>query len=262
MQDPISRIGALAAAVDTLTASAVPASPQWDQLHDRWTAFLDLDQGASLDRLADAVAVGDVDAERLALLAAGASLSASPGALAELRQGVARRLLPRFELVAAQHGRTAHTQIAKRFNAAADRLVAAVKVAAPVATAEDAVRAPDDMRAAYVERADMAPALDQLGAALVAAAQLAGQYLPNPDAGASQYVDFDKVTPKTNRLTWAALTPGRVDWPALAALGVLGARPLGVPAEPRHPGCEVRLVRSGIGHGQRAWDPIAGEYVV
>ncbi len=258
MLDAVTTISSLTQSVDNLASLGVKPPKEWAQLGARWSEFTGLDYGHAVGELADAVTAG-TDPTQLMQLAATAGLSADPRARAELNQSVAQRIFPKFRHLSADYGTKAHEQLRTRFNAAAARFTAAASVAAPDLDPEAVLRADEDTRHAYLERADLLPELVALANGLRDAALLAGHILAN-DEGAHLIIDFDKVAPRDNYRVWTAYTRGAVDWLALARLGALGARPLPVPGARRHPGLEARAVRGGIGYGRRLWDPVADDW--
>ena len=262
MLDPFTRLNAINAAVDDIAIlAAIEPAPELRDLRERITAFLAFDNTRATAEIAAGVRDG-ADLTSLWEPLAFAAATASRGALLPVQREVLALLAPTVEKLAGDHGRAAHAALAKKFNAAAAKLSAGVKVAAPAMTADEAIRADAATQDAYRARADLLATLDTLSAAMLRAAELTGARLTK-DAAASLVVDFSKVTPERDREVWEHIDGSTIDWLALAALDVIGARPdaLDTPPAPRHPGLVERWERDGIGHGRRLWDPVAEAYV-
>lgn len=260
MLDPFVRLSEYDAAIDALDQIAgIQPSTEWVQMRERFDDFRDIDYSHVTTQLAARVRDGAPAADLIGPLTFAVATSGGPGALRDVHRAVLKLLTPHLTELAAQHGRTAHAALAKKFNTAAAKLAAGVKIAAPTITADEAIRADTATRTAFLARADLLSSMEALHTGLRQAAELTGARL-NRDTAMSLVVDFDKVAPDQNREVWELLGD-RINWTALAALDVLGARPLGTPASPRHPGLEERWEQNQFGHGRRLFDPIANAYV-
>lgn len=244
--------------LEGLTGTPLPADLA--RLLANLDAFLTLDAGTAAADLAAAVRTGaDPETVRAALTLT-AALN-TPAALAAGRDAALRLIVPELRQMAASAAREAHAAIAQRFNETAAQLTADVKVAPASITAEQAVGAAPAVRKAWLARADQLATLDALHTAMRLCLEMVTGVSPKSDTAASLSVDFDRVTPADNRTVWDLIDGPRLDWLALAALDVLGARPLDTPAAPRHPGLVERWERAKFGSGRRIYDPVADAYV-
>lgn len=260
MSDPFLLIQSTRRALDDLDQLAgIPAPADLALLLDRIDEFLQINNSTATAQIAAGVRAG-AEPQTLWDPLAFAAATTTPGSVLTVRREVLALLVPEVRELAARAGREAYGKLIKKFNAAAAKMVAAVKIAAPDITAEEAVRADEPVRKAFTERADLLDSLNALSTALRVAAEMTGARV-NHDIIASLVVDFDKVTPDQNRLVWSHVENGRIDWPALALLDVLGARPLGAPVASRHPGLVEHWKPNKFGHGRHLWDPVAEQYV-
>lgn len=260
MMNPTAAVHELRRNLDQLTALTGETLPtDLATLLANVDAFLALDHANAAAELAAGIRAGAPAAELLPWFTF--ATASATGALGTARDSVLRLIVPELRELAGRAAREAHATIAQRFNEAAAQLTADVRVAPASITAEQAVGAAPAVRKAYLARADQLATLDTLCAAMRLCAELARGVRPNTDQAASLCVDFDRVPADRNRETWDLIDGSRFDWLALAALDVLGARPLDAPAAPRHPGLQERWERNGIGHGRRLYDPVAQAYV-
>lgn len=241
------------------TLLGIPAPAEWARLYDRVTQFQQLDNSGAVARMAAAIQ-GTDDIEVLLPDLTLAAAIQTKAVLGPVHLAVIGQLFPVLKDIAAQHGRDSHAKLATKFNAAAAKLTASLHLAGPTMTAEQAINADQATQDAYRTRAATIATLDTCHAAMRVCAELTGARV-TPDAAASLVINFDNVAPKSNLQVWSHVNGSTLNWQELAAMAVLGARPLGTAASPRHPGLVEKWERGSVGYGRRLFDPVAEAYV-
>lgn len=246
----LSRVAVVEAAGGTIP-------PRFAQLRDRWSAVLHLRGTTGAEQLAAAVLTGKGDVEAL-FPPAVAGMSATPQAVAQVREVVAREIGPELRRVYGTVAAKNHGLVSRAFNDAAEEFAALVAVVDPDADAAGLISAPDEQRHAWSDAPAVAARLDELEAVVRVSAILAGFAHGATDEGRLPLV----VDPggAARRQVWDAWTAtggrgGR--WSRLIAAGAeVTARPLDAVTSYRQPlPMQVRYVRTRLGHAQQLVDP-------
>ena len=184
-------------------ASAVAAlDPEIESLRGRLDAFeRSAGQHRVLDLLAASVAEGHTD-QPLLFAAALAEQNATPQAAAEIVAGVRQRMHRIIRDRAAAHGSGMYTEAAKKFDAAAAKLLAANAVVDIEAPAEAVVDLADKARRAWREAPDLAAELDRYAVSLHACAVLAGLAADDHGGEIQICVDAGDCDPATIEAAW------------------------------------------------------------
>lgn len=235
------------AAVRSLESAGIPAPEGHHELLERWRAFRAIGT-PHRDRLVKAVISGDGDVAQLQALALAETVNA-PRIAEAVESAVQAEAYRAYAAVAESN----YAELAKRFNAEADRLVKAMAIVDPESDPADLLAADNKVRQAYQDAHAASAELTALVGKLSVAAELAGAERPHHDAANSTdahhlgihmmqlglTVSFDGSV----RDLWQAwLTDGArtgAQWSALVRLGVtLAAVELG-DYQPRRQACPM-----------------------
>lgn len=180
-----------------IAAAGVELPPEIDQLRQRLRDFQRATEGHPIrGRLAQAVITADRTADRELLWAAAlAELAAGPPAVADLREHVRLAVNQAIGAAYAQVAQPVYLGLAAEFNAAADKLAAAMGVVDVELPAEAAITLPAKAQQAWKDAAAAVAELNRLAQPLRDAAVLAGIGPEAADAALALMVDPGEVDP-------------------------------------------------------------------
>lgn len=167
------------AAVRSLESAGIPAPEGHHELLDRWREFKAI-RSPHRDRLVEAVIGGDGDVAQLQALALAETVNA-PAINEAVEKAVQSEAYRKYAAVAEQN----YSALAKRFDAAADRLVTAMALVDPESDPADLLAADNKVRQAYQDGHAASAELTALVGKLSVAAELAGAERPHQDAANS-----------------------------------------------------------------------------
>lgn len=167
------------AAVRSLESAGIPAPEGHHELLERWRAFRAIGT-PHRDRLVKAVISGDGDVAQLQALALAETVNA-PRIAEAVESAVQAEAYRAYAAVAESN----YAELAKRFNAEADRLVKAMAIVDPESDPADLLAADNETRQAYQVAHAASTELSELVGKLSIAAELAGAERPHHDAANS-----------------------------------------------------------------------------